>query len=1098
MKKTRIISGLLAMIICASAMTVATTPVAAAGRELQQVFPGASIPQLKNYTWYALDGVESVEKQSKYFVINTSVNGGASKEKLFISLPEEGGFRVQTLHQSQINAGKTEPEVACAGLFEPKSIKKIKYKTEGAATVFTGTDGTTVKYTGDGNGFTIQIYSKEDEKIVSLTNKQISYAYNKNGEVIRSMVEMPLANKEAIYGGGERFNSANQVGKKINLSNVDCWGAADNSYQNVAIFHSNRGYSMWYNMTYSGEADIGEYDPSKYSVMFDGSKLEFTVWQGMPIENVQKFTSLTGTSGVSEEWVYGFWTGAQNEAFNRGAGAYANVTDLLDNYIKRYNFYPEAFFAEGAVARNSMCYNAIASKGIKVLGWYSSDIYKDIGSGFEAVLPGVSQLPRFNNKGVMIDTGWPLTFNSSYLKYYNIFKHTEHQYLDYTNPNAGAVVDDVWAKYWDWGISGTMLDFGEWTTYTDTYFNGLKGDEMHNLFSYYYGKVLSEQWQKAKGNNDYVLFSRSGSVGHQYWASEFLGDINSTYAGLKSVVSASISMGSSGFNNYGSDLGGHWTSGVADDLWNRWVTFSLFSPYMRQHGTQIHKPWEHGIAATKNFGYNYYFRKNIVPTVLSAAIQAEKTANPIVQGMMVAYPYQLSLIDYDSQYLFCDNLLVCPVLEENVVKVKVSLPKGSTWYDLATYKAYDGGTVMNAEAPSTGFPVYIKGGTAMAIQLPDSYEFADEIHDDSGDEYEAHDALLITPPDNDRTNVIWNKDGISKSFHDYKATSETYTLSRSGDATFTVTNKDRTGRGNVVLVGAKAASVKVDGKELKRLDHKPDYYSKEYGYYIDLKGKTIINTESGWKKLEITKGNIEYKSLHMTAVGDDATLNNILDDSFETTYELAADDKPVVKLDSVTEISKILVKWDRGFADSYDIEYSTDGIDWYIIEQEDGDRGSQTVTNGAGAYDYISFAPVKAQYLRVVVNAIGDTGVPAIQSFEVYEPDSKYLPAVITPVTDDDNKWDGFDDKKYDEDVDWKDDQNNGDQDGDNSNGNNGSGPIKKPTKKTITLTEWNTTAIIILVCSIAAGVLLVAGLIVFFILKRKKKKEQEAGTTQE
>lgn len=346
--------------------------------------------------------------------------------------------------------------------------------------------------------------------------------------------------------------------------------------------------------------------------------------------------------------------------------------------------------------------------------------------------------------------------------------------------------------------------------------------------------------------------------------------------------------------------------------------------------------------------------------------------------------------------------------------------------------------------------------------------------------------------------MIWNKDGISKSFHDYKATSETYTLSRSGDATFTVTNKNRTGRGNVVLVGAKAATVKVDGKELKRLDHKPDYYSKEYGYYIDLKGKTIINTESGWKKLEVTKGDIEYKSLHMTAVGDDAALGNILDDSFETIYELAADDKPVVKLDSETEISKILVKWDRGFADSYDIEYSTDGIDWYIIEQENGGQGSQTVTNGAGAYDYISFAPVKAQYLRVIVNANGDTGVPAIQSFEVYKPDPAYLPSVITPVTDDDNKWDGFDDNKYDEDVDWKDDQNGGDQDGDNNNGNNEDNPIKKAVKKVISKTEWNTTAIIILVCSIAAGVLLAAGLIIFFILKRKKKKEQEAGATQE
>lgn len=1083
MKKIRIIAGILSLVACISVSTAAAPVTAAAETkktELEYDFPGTSLPRIKNYSWYTLGGVKSVDKQSKYFVINTVA--GKYNEKLFVSLPEEGGFRIQTLHETQVAEGKTEPEESSAGLFEPKSLKKLSYKSENGATVFTGTDGTTFKFTGDEKGFEIKVYSKENEKIVSITNKQISLAYNKKGEVVRSMVEMPLAKKEAIYGGGERFNSANQVGKKILLSNVDCWGDARYSYNSVAIFHSNRGYSMWYNMFYTGEADIGESNSKKYSVTFDGAKLDFFVWQGMPKENIQKYTALTGTSGVSEEWVYGFWTGAQNEAFNRGPGAYENVTNLLAGYKTLYNFYPEAFFAEGAVARNSMCYNAIAQKGIKVLGWYSSDLYQDLNPNMSENLPGVNELPVFDKNGKMTDAGYPWVYNTDYLKYYNIYKHTEYKYLDYSNPNSGAVVANSWKKYWLWGISGTMLDFGEWFPFNCTYFNGLKGDEMHNLISYYYGKVISQEWNKAKGNNDYVLFSRSGTVGHQYWASEFLGDIVSNFAGLNNVIAATISMGASGFNNYGSDLGGHWTSGVTNDVWNRWVTFSLFSPYMRQHGTQIHRPWDHGIAATKNFGYNYYFRKNIVPAIMSAAITAEKTSNPIVQGMMVAYPYQLSLVDFDTQYMFCDNFLVCPVAEENVNKIKVGLPKGYTWYDLATYKAYDGGTVMTAEAPSTGFPVYIKGGTAMAIQLPDSYDFAAEIHDDSGDEYEAHDALLITPPDNDRTSVIWNKHGISKDFHTYDATSETYTLSRSGNGSFTVANKDGNGRGNVVLVGAKAASVKVDGKALKRLDHKPDYYGKEYGYYIDLKGRTIINAENGWKSLEISKGDIEYKSLHLTAVTADPEVANMLDGSFETSYELYENEYTTVKLDSVQEISKILVRWDMGFSDSYDIEYSEDGNNWYVITQTP--ESEETVTNGAGAYDYISFDPIKAQYLRIINNTSGDNGKPAIQTMDVYAPDSSYLPKeneVIPVVDDDDNKWDDFDYDDYDQNVDWKDDEN-----GDN---NGTVETVVKKLKKVFHTTEWNMTAIIILIAAIVLGVLLVTGLIIFFVKKKKKNK---------
>ena len=123
--------------------------------------------------------------------------------------------------------------------------------------------------------------------------------------------------------------------------------------------------------------------------------------------------------------------------------------------------------------------------------------------------------------------------------------------------------------------------------------------------------------------------------------------------------------------------------------------------------------------------------------------------------------------------MFCDDFLVCAVEKENVYYQKVSLPKGSTWYELNTYKAFDGGQSFEAEAPTSDFPVFVKGGSVKAINLPQSMTLKAEMHDNSGDEYSAISALLVTPPDSDRTTEIYNKIGESTDYHTYKSSIDT-------------------------------------------------------------------------------------------------------------------------------------------------------------------------------------------------------------------------------------------------------------------------------------------------------------------------------------
>ena len=1056
----RILKRFSALYVCA--LIAITSGVGASATSLETEFPGVTIPVPKNYTWQNLGEVLSAEVKDDYFVIDTKA--GEYTEKLFISLPNEGGFRIQSLHEFQ---NREKPDVSAAGLFEPSGVKKLTYKNESGALVMTGSDGTVLKYSKTNGGFELQLCKANGQKIVSLTNEQISYAYNRKGEIVRSMVEMPLAKKEAIYGGGERYNGADQVGSTISLTNVDCWCRDPYSYQNVPIFHSNRGYSVYFNMFYAGQADIGDTNTRKYSVTFDGAKLDCYFWQGMPLDNLKKFTSITGTSGVSETWTYGFWTGAQNAAFESGAGTLNNLRDLIEGYNERYNFYPEACYAEGAAARTAQVNTYLNQRNIKVLGWFSPDIWKGFGDISEH-LPNNSELPVVDKNGKITDPGHPFAYDSAFLDNYGKYRISQKNYIDFSNPSSVDLIKSCWEQYWDWGVSGTMDDFGEWYSFKGTYFNGLKGDEMHNLISWYYAKSAYDAWTAAKGN-DYVLFQRSGCTGSWKYTGQFLGDAESNIKGYNQSLHALISMGASGFNLYGSDLGGLGGK-PSNDVWNRWVSLSAYSPYMRQHGSVIHQPWDYGMLATQNFGSVYYLRKNLVPSIESAAIKAEKTSNPIIKGMMVEYPYQLSLAGIDNQYMFCDDFLVCAVEKENVYYQKVSLPKGSTWYELNTYKAFDGGQSFEAEAPTSDFPVFVKGGSVKAINLPQSMTLKAEMHDNSGDEYSAISALLVTPPDSDRTTEIYNKIGESTDYHTYKSSIDTYTNARKSGNAFTVSNKSGAKRNIVLALGVSAADVSVDGTALTRLYSIPNYEQKQYGYYVDPDGLTTIYLPDGWKELTIVKGE-KRTAYKLTGVGD-SNIENMLDGKVTTAYELpqGTGKYTTVKLSGEKEIGEIDINWAVGFSNTYDIEYSTDGKNWNVILPEYD--STNTVKDGAGSYDTVKFSPVKASQLRIRTVERGDAGNSAIYSMQVFAPAES---TEINPSQPDDNMWENYDDTKYDEEAPWE-------------NGDDVIESVVRRKKRVIKIVGMSKLFyILIIVCSVL-GLLLIAGT-VFFIVRRKRKK---------
>ncbi|MBP3381014.1 MAG: discoidin domain-containing protein [Clostridia bacterium] len=950
----------------------------------------AKFPTVGDCRWETLTEVIGTRQTDTYFII--TAKAGEQTEEFFVSFPAEGGLRLQCLHGSEKAAGQTIPSVPAAGLFEPSSLKTISYQTAVDGTVMmTAADGTVICYEETAQQFTLWICDADGNRIVPIGSRQIVFAYGveTDGLVVHTVIEMPLAEQEAIVMGSQTANTVNQVGDSLLLTVIDTWGNGDYMYMVNPLYHSNRGYSMWCNMPYMGVQDCGESDPTKMILRFDSTdtsiKMDIRFWAGTPLENLKKYTDVTGRSGVSPTWSYSYWSGACDIAWRnvvnrnpiRSDEPYENVVAMLEEYHDTYGFYPKVLGVEHH-GENMKILDYLAERGIRPFDWFHPSDYDEKWS--KQVLADKPRFPTLDENGKAITPGYPFAFE--------VDENGEcsfpdgWRYFDFSNPYAYDVVKALMDEQHGYGVNGFMTDFGEWSNTRGTYFNGLTATgEMHNLMAYYYAKTLHDVHRDRFGG-DYVIYQRSGTPGTQKFTGNFLGDPQANWRGYMHMVHMMIGLGAGGWNLYGGDLACH-AFIPSNDLWNRAVPLGVFSPYFRKHGQSLKFPAsDYDALARKSFGGYYYFRENIVPTIESAAIKANKTADPIIKGMMIAYPKQLPLADIDNQYLFCDDFLVCAVTKENVCFQQVALPKGSAWYDLYSYKAYRGGQVMYAEAPAGTLPVFLRGGAVKAIHLPSDMKLGTKMFDDSHDGYQAIPALLVTAPDRACDVTIYVKDGESTDYQTYDSHTETYVSKPTGDNTFSIANKDGSSREILLALGVTAAAVKVDGTPLTYLAHTPDYAKKEYGYTVDRRGMTTIYVKAGWKEITVTQGDAAYVPYKLTAVSHDACA--MLDGKAETQFVLPQDGAPVtVALENAAKIGRVVVKWTTGFYAVYDIAYSLDGEQWTVLPTE----GEHTVIDGAGSIDVIDFETVDAAYLRIQPVQIGDNDIPpAIYGFEVYAP----------------------------------------------------------------------------------------------------------------
>jgi alpha-glucosidase (family GH31 glycosyl hydrolase) len=183
----------------------------------------------------------------------------------------------------------------------------------------------------------------------------------------------------------------------------------------------------------------------------------------------------------------------------------------------------------------------------------------------------------------------------------------------------------------------------------------------------------------------------------------------------------------------------------------RWTQFATFSPLMRPHGKAPRDPWYYGDAAVANYKFFAWVRKNLLNYIYCAAVVAHESGIPIMRSMAVAFPDERHLAAVKDQYVFGEDLLIAPVINEHDSRA-ISFPSG-LWTSLWDGKTVSGPANPKTTVPLDQIPVYLRPGAVVPVQLNQELQFGKSMAGSSVT------VLVVTPPNGNATVSRLNAQG---------------------------------------------------------------------------------------------------------------------------------------------------------------------------------------------------------------------------------------------------------------------------------------------------------------------------------------------------
>ena len=273
------------------------------------------------------------------------------------------------------------------------------------------------------------------------------------------------------------------------------------------------------------------------------------------------------------------------------------------------------------------------------------------------------------------------------------------------------------------------------------------GAEYFNAYALPHAETVYEGERETDGDKRSFILTRSGFAGIQRTGSAiWSGDVVTRWSNLREQIAAGIGVGLAGMPYWTFDIGGftpedhyrvngstmvgHFSQMPEEhqDEWQelnlRWFQFGALAPLFRSHGQnpyrEIFNIADEGTEVYDSLVWYTNLRYRLLPYIYTLAGDSYHKDGTMMRGLVMDFPDDPKVRDIGTQYMFGPALLVNPVYEHGARSRPVYLPAGTDWYDFYTGEKHAGGNNIDATAPLSRMPLFVRAGaivpTGPAIQ----------------------------------------------------------------------------------------------------------------------------------------------------------------------------------------------------------------------------------------------------------------------------------------------------------------------------------------------------------------------------------------------
>eukprot|EP00871_Galdieria_phlegrea_P005997 jgi/Galph1/885/GphlegSOOS_G5667.1 len=578
-------------------------------------------------------------------------------------------------------------------------------------------------------------FSKEGKCVVespldgSFTNPRRvppSGVYRKGAQTFW-MFSLGLQSGEPIYGLGEKWSSLNKRGQLICSNNRDAVGVnTEWSYKNCPFLWSPKGWGVLFHTPGRVHHAIGypPYSHRSYVGIVEDNTLDlfmFLEQDGMKI--LQKYSILTGKTPEIPLWGLGIWISRawyKDQASIMEAAYTLRKKHLPADVIvfdgRTWLDTRTRFAFEWDTSRYSepkLVLNELHELQFRVCCWEYPLI--SIYHPWFRELAGKGCLLKDRDTGETLIFSWHRGPFSSKLP-----PLPNSGILDFTNPEAYRLWQDMHLHLFQLGVDVMKTDFGEQVPDRAVAFNGDSGARLHNVYPLLYNRCVYEATYQY-GNPDNgapMVFGRSGWISSQRYPTQWGGDPQADWVGLEASIRGGLSWGLSGGTCYCTDIGGFYSREyyLSPELFVRWTQAAIYASHMRFHGLGPTEPWIFGEEIEELVRKCMELRYQLLVYLEYCLQGAREYGLPVMRALPLIYPQDWMTQLFDLEFLFGSCLLVAPVTRADG-KVTFYLPDVSTcWYNWwHDDTRLSGGHVHTLQYPLHLYPLFVKEGTVLFL-----------------------------------------------------------------------------------------------------------------------------------------------------------------------------------------------------------------------------------------------------------------------------------------------------------------------------------------------------------------------------------------------